>query len=366
MASQLLDQDSGSTISTHGGMGFTEEDAQKPPTVYEAKLTHTHTMIVLHGRGDSGQRFGAFFSLSTINDESLDDILAHTKFIFPSAKLRKSQSASRKYAVKMNQWFDIESLVDTDRGEAIQIEGLRDSSLHIGELIEEELKVIPAENIVLVGLSQGCATALFTLLTYKIPNPEKRDPPPRLGAVVGMSGWLPFRKRTMELLSAIQRDLDGSGSFEDSSTASNSTNAQNSFAPAISTKVISTICSLCSLPFDSTPGPFSASSHPQTPIFMGHGTSDEKVSVELGEKARDTLRALGFEVEWYPYEGFGVCVSHGADFLPVTPVMSCQTFRRVLSSSELFLKSYNDYFIEVWLTPTKCSTGTRSQMRLTT
>ena len=318
MATRPISLNKYSTSSSSGDMSFDKppsEDMQKPPIIYESKLSHTHTMIVLHGRGDTGQRFGAFFTISTINDEALDEILAHTKFIFPSAKRRRVMAASSEHIITMNQWFDIESLKDTNRGEVVQIEGLRDSSLHVREIIEEELNVIPAENIVLVGLSQGCATALFTLLTYRIPNPGKKDPPPRLGAVVGMSGWLPFEKRIVELLSAIQDDEKEVTSESNATQATSSEHLANAtdskkkpqpFSVAVSNKALSTICTLCSLPPFSVPNSPSTSTLPHTPVFMGHGTSDEKVSPELGEKARDTLRMLGFEVEWFPYQGFGV------------------------------------------------------------
>lgn len=42
----------------------------------------------------------------------------------------------------------------------------------------------------------------------------------------------------------------------------------------------------------------------ETPVFLGHGTAEEKVNVKLGKPARDTLLMLGFSVEWFPYEGF--------------------------------------------------------------
>ena len=319
MTTQYVDRNNGSETSGSSDMRFVQEppeETRKPPTVYASKLLHTHTMIVLHGRGDTGQRFGAFFTLSSAaNDESLDDILAHTKFIFPSAKLGKVASASGKYKITVNQWFDIESLIDPNRGEGQQIEGLRDSSLHVREIIEEELKTIPAENIVLVGLSQGCATALFTLLTYTIPNPEGKRPPPALGAVVGMSGWLPFEKRVNELFSAIQSDKERSASFS-TATSGPGEKVQPSDT-VISIKALSTICTLCGL------DPLTTSSLPPTPIFLGHGTSDELVSVRLGEKARDTLQVLGFEVEWFPYEGFGVRTS-----LRISNLFSTKTSRK--------------------------------------
>lgn len=41
---------------------------------------------------------------------------------------------------------------------------------------------------------------------------------------------------------------------------------------------------------------------PRTPIFLGHGRNDEKVSVRLGQQARDVLLSLGCRVRWQDYD----------------------------------------------------------------
>lgn len=52
---------------------------------------------------------------------------------------------------------------------------------------------------------------------------------------------------------------------------------------------------------DSRPKP----SYVDCPCFLGHGTADKKVSVNLGEETRDVLARLGVRVTWKSYEGFG-------------------------------------------------------------
>ena len=39
----------------------------------------------------------------------------------------------------------------------------------------------------------------------------------------------------------------------------------------------------------------------ETPIFLGHGTSDPVISLAEGELARDMLRAAGYTVDWHTY-----------------------------------------------------------------
>jgi phospholipase/carboxylesterase len=38
-----------------------------------------------------------------------------------------------------------------------------------------------------------------------------------------------------------------------------------------------------------------------TPIFLAHGTTDPVVPLTAGQMTRDTLRALGYDVEWHEY-----------------------------------------------------------------
>ena len=48
-----------------------------------------------------------------------------------------------------------------------------------------------------------------------------------------------------------------------------------------------------------------ASAMQSIPVFMGHGTEDEKVPVELGRAAADFVKSLDVNVEWKEYEGQG-------------------------------------------------------------
>jgi len=41
----------------------------------------------------------------------------------------------------------------------------------------------------------------------------------------------------------------------------------------------------------------------QTPVFIGHGSDDAYVDVELGRQAADVLRLGGWKVEWKEYVG---------------------------------------------------------------
>jgi hypothetical protein len=83
-----------------------------------------------------------------------------------------------------------------EHDQEIQLEGLGDSMRFLHRLIEEA-----TEEVIVMGLSQGCALGLLAMLVWD---------GPRLGAFVGMCGWLPFRKTISEILA----DDDDDGLFE--------------------------------------------------------------------------------------------------------------------------------------------------------
>ncbi len=259
--------------------------------VYPPKERHTHTFIMLHGRGDFSRSFGPLFMVS--NDSSgkpLQYVWPNMKFVFPNAKMRPIDSSSRFQA---NQWFGIRTLSDTTIDEESQIEGLRESCAFVHEIIKEESKLIPCENIVLGGLSQGCATALYAFLTFEPQGGE------RLGAVVGMSGWLPFHKRIKAITNPsppstpIEGQTDGLGRDSKSSKA----NIEHAIEALAMLRKIQDLPELTTTTINE-PAVFS------TPVFLGHGSADDKVIPLHGVTAANVLRSLGIDVTWKEYKDF--------------------------------------------------------------
>ncbi|KAL3472715.1 Phospholipase/Carboxylesterase-domain-containing protein [Aspergillus californicus] len=130
---------------------------------------HTHTLILLHGRGSNSDRFGSIFLESTQIAQRLPTV----KFIFPTAKKRRSMVLKR---TPIHQWFDNYSLDDPNMRTDLQVDGLGESSRFLRTLIDDEARLfrtandipIPAgeeySRIVIGGLSQGCALSVFCLL----------------------------------------------------------------------------------------------------------------------------------------------------------------------------------------------------------
>ncbi|KAF8247889.1 alpha/beta-hydrolase [Wilcoxina mikolae CBS 423.85] len=129
-----------------------------------------------------------------------------------------------------------------------------ESAEYILRLVEEEQGLVGGGGkVVLGGASQGMATALVALLMGA-----------GVDAFVGVSGWIPFvgvlQGKRLEVVREVLKERLG-----------------------ITVR--------------------GGRDELKIPVFLGHGTDDAWVSVELGKRARDVLTELGMEVTWREYEG---------------------------------------------------------------
>ena len=198
----------------------------------------------------------------------------------------------------INQWFDIMSLADPAMQEDLQIEGLRESSAFVHALAEKEMESIPCGNIILGGLSQGCATGLHALLTFEPKGSEGGEKKSSLGAFVGMSGWMPCRPTIDEIVKkpvayGIDNANEGAPFARDQGADETGRSAE--------LQALNFLRDSMSLPPLATASPACF----QTPVFLGHGSADDTVAVQLGDEASATLRALGLDVTWKTYKDFG-------------------------------------------------------------
>ncbi|CRG91735.1 hypothetical protein PISL3812_08787 [Talaromyces islandicus] len=348
-----------------------------PLTIPPLHTQHTHTFIILHGRGSNAERFGR----ELLDSANLAQRLPTVKFVFPTARKRRSTVLKK---IPINQWFDNYSLEDPNERTDLQVDGLMETAEFLRELISQEARVFENQTgesgcrkIVLGGLSQGCAAAIFTLLGGLGERGEER-----VGAFFGMSGWLPFERRLGDILGLdsnrsetgeseqddlLSGDIQGLGvqdsvsednddddesdseDDEDQTTIDNSafsgterdpfapaTDVDDGFDPFQSETPISpgipkgrTTCITDAINhirdiLDLAPISTSVSeedstanqnaSHTakdgihslQTPIFLGHGALDPKVSVHLGEKMTRLLaNHMQMDVTWKAYEDLG-------------------------------------------------------------
>ncbi|KAK0636375.1 Alpha/Beta hydrolase protein [Bombardia bombarda] len=236
-----------------------------PLVIAPLSPVHKQTFILLHGRGSSAANFGPGLLQEPLTSRTTNTVMPHSglttlqtnfphaKFIFPTAPRRRATIYKRSI---INQWFDSWHVDEQGVNEWLMIEGLQKTVGYLHALLRKEIALLGeggAQNVVLGGISQGCAASLVVMLLW--------DGPP-LGAVLGVCGWLPFEGGLSKVAGAQKLELDEA-------------------------------------PPDPDRNPFS------TPVFLGHGTEDQKVPVGLGLSAAACLETMGIKVSWNEYHGLG-------------------------------------------------------------
>ncbi|KAL8849433.1 MAG: hypothetical protein Q9221_005605 [Calogaya cf. arnoldii] len=215
------------------------------PALHVVQPTQPHrcTIIALHGRGSNGPEFvEELFEDKSSSNLTLPEHFPHCKWIFPSSQERYSTV----FQEELDEWFDIYSLTNPSTQEELQVEGLRDSIKYILEIINREAEVVLPSNIVLLGISQGCATAIHALLAGQH----------RLGGFIGIAGWMPFRKQVVgcakDLSKFYEQTLGLTGTVQSNLT---------------------------------------------TPALLSHCTDDDVVDIELGHRLHDALTTPGLGMD---------------------------------------------------------------------
>jgi lysophospholipase-2 len=206
----------------------------------------------------------------------------------------------------MTQWFDFFTGTSPPAYTDHQLESLRAAVEHVLEVIDYEIDVvgIPPERILLGGLSQGCATALFALLMGGR----------KLGGFVGMSGWMPFAETIRNMLVGVGMPMrpgpppvvtrmppgvdvgKSPPDFEDppwEELEELKLRERAEVVASLRKKVMKLVGEM-------DEGTFKQML--ETKVWLGHGDADTVVTYETGRKAYTALKALGMDVIWKRYE----------------------------------------------------------------
>lgn len=302
------------------------EDTFPEPLVYEPTSgIHKHTVILLHGRGGSADAFGPALLNTTFpsthrqricspprngisaklssqtRPSTLAEALPHARFVFPNAPKQRATVYKRSI---IRQWFDDWHLgftadeVDGRYDLGLQTTGLGSTVTYLHSLVAEEAELVGgARNIILGGISQGCAVSLIASLLW-----EGKE---GLGGVVGMCGWLPYISQIKERLNIGHED-DGrhSPAVEDSDEQAGFDPFDRSSSPgcdATPSDDIDTGGSLAAAldwlrgELEMPRRQLAASDvlRSSIPAIMCHGLDDEKVEVAKGSEAAEFLSAIG-------------------------------------------------------------------------
>ncbi|KAI9779273.1 MAG: hypothetical protein M1816_003636 [Peltula sp. TS41687] len=126
------------------------------PIVTSPTSTHTHTLILLHGRGSHGAKVGLEFLLQSSSHISNGGGGQTLPQLFPGLQIRlpHGQEAPLDRA-------------EPDPDQPVY-DGLCETTAHVHALLRAEEKVVGPKNVILGGLSQGCVMASHVLLSYDL------------------------------------------------------------------------------------------------------------------------------------------------------------------------------------------------------
>lgn len=254
------------------------------PHVVLPTSIHTHTIILLHGRGSNGEEFAdELFEGESFSGQSLPQHFPGFKWVFPTAK----SSISTVFDEDLVQWFDIYSLTNPNSQQELQIDGLRESVAFVHSLIDKEVRVFgpsAGDRIILGGISQGCAVAIVTLLSGAC----------GIGAVVGFNGWMPLLSRVKGVISSPPNNCNALKERKCDRLAS-ALRESLSMAKGREPRSVDRGQENVLADFEEE--------HIHTPIFLSHTKDDNVVDIALGREMRRTLIALGtHNVVWKQYE----------------------------------------------------------------
>lgn len=239
--------------------------------IVEPQKQHTHTAIVLHGRGSTGEEFADEILSSELSDRrTLPERFPTWRWVFPSSRT----VWSTVFEEHMPSWFDSYSAGDSDLAKVSQIKSLKASVSHVRSVLASESGRLGgrSEHIYLCGISQGGAVGMWTLLQ----QPKDR----KLGAFVGISTWLP-------LAEDIRATLPDTISVAEPSGGEPVSHPRGLLGG-----------------IDGLWAEQQEHNQPrEIPVFLGHGNDDAYVDVELGRDAKKVLTNLGFNVQWKEYSG---------------------------------------------------------------
>lgn len=195
----------------------------------------------------------------------------------------------------IHQWFDNWSLTQPELKQHLQITGLRETSDFVHDLLRKEIELVGAQHVVLMGLSQGCAASIVSTLLWE------GEP---FGGLVGMCGYLPFRKGMHEFTqdtaneehSEIEDDGDDGEDIFERDDQEFSTDSKLERAVQWLREELQT---------ENTRGHPESCPMQSIPTFMGHGTKDDKVPCSIGRLAAEFLESIDVNVEWKEFEGLG-------------------------------------------------------------
>lgn len=254
-----------------------------------SRRPHTHTVVFLHGRGDTARSLAeTLHHFTDGRSRSLFELFPSFRWVFPQAPLRDvARTGDKTY-----QWFDVWDMSDPEEREGVQRGGVAESVGRVGRLVRDEAGVLGTwEGVVVAGISQGGATGLQALANL---DGRAEGGVQRIGAVIGFSCRLPFLRDTLaETRAEVGVWKRGEGRGQGKSESEGDGEGQEGEEAQDDPDQILR----------------------NTPILLEHCADDALVPIRAGRDARDALLRWGASVTWkeYPDGGHWFNCPAGAD-----------------------------------------------------
>ena len=180
------------------------------------------------------------------------------------------------------------------------MDGLRETTSYIHGIIKREARILGGtENIVLGGLSQGCAASMVASLLWD---------GDALGALVGMCGWLPLSRHLGDIMRGVSIDDEEIDGEEFNPFAEDEDDDGDGDSDEVVDEPRSNVeraLAYLREELDMSHDLPAELPLPRTPIFLGHGVLDKKVPVTLGEEMAACLDSMGAGLVWTRYDSLG-------------------------------------------------------------
>lgn len=259
--------------------------AYPEPLVISPLSEHTQTIILLHDRAGSNRHFAVELLEATDGaGNTLRQALPGMKFIFPTA-LKQPSAVLDGYPIA--SWFDCLLPIDPHESSRRQAEGLNGACLMVHRLLDTEVPVVGIGNVFLGGHGQGCATALYALLTYKSSVGGV------LGGAIGLSGWLPMQKVLNGFALELKHVNDTPKNGEEEQKV---VRIEVHRARLLEFSRLSIAFPRCQ---------FLNTKDNYLSFFLAHGQADEEVPISHAREAAITLAQMAMDVNLKEYDGLG-------------------------------------------------------------
>lgn len=244
-------------------------DAPGLLVVPPSRRPHTHTVIFLHGRGDTARSLAeTLHYFSDSRSRSLFELFPSFRWVFPQAPVREVARTGGRTC----QWFDVWDMGDPEEREGVQRGGVAESVGRVVRVVREEAGVLGGwEGVVVAGISQGGAAGLHAVL-----NLDGREGVGGIGAVMGFSCRLPFLRETLAETRA-EVGVWRQGKKDEGEVDGEEEGEEEDDAEILRS----------------------------TPILLEHCADDPLVPVSAGRAARDALSRWGADVTWKEYPDGG-------------------------------------------------------------